>query len=98
VEYRIEHDTMGPVRVPAEALYGAQTQRAIENFPISGLPMPARLVGGLIKSSAAVVNGRLEFADLARATRAATVAEGNMTPISWWTSFRPAAAFNQHER
>ncbi len=35
-EYRIEHDTMGEVRVPASALYGAQTQRAVENFPISG--------------------------------------------------------------
>ena len=35
-EYRIEHDTMGEVRVPSDALYGAQTQRAVENFPISG--------------------------------------------------------------
>ena len=35
-EYRIEHDTMGEVRVPVNALYGAQTQRAVENFPISG--------------------------------------------------------------
>jgi len=36
MEYRIEHDTMGEVRVPATALYRAQTQRAVENFPISG--------------------------------------------------------------
>ncbi|MBX7556062.1 aspartate ammonia-lyase, partial [Streptomyces sp. tea 10] len=35
-EYRIEHDTMGEVRVPKNALYRAQTQRAVENFPISG--------------------------------------------------------------
>ena len=35
-EYRIEHDTMGEVRVPAKALWRAQTQRAVENFPISG--------------------------------------------------------------
>ena len=35
-QYRIEHDTMGEVRVPADALYRAQTQRAVENFPISG--------------------------------------------------------------
>ena len=35
-EYRIEHDTMGEVRVPADALYSAQTQRAVQNFPISG--------------------------------------------------------------
>ena len=35
-EYRIEHDTMGEVRLPTTAYYGAQTQRAVENFPISG--------------------------------------------------------------
>ena len=35
-EFRIEHDTMGEVRVPVDALYRAQTQRAVENFPISG--------------------------------------------------------------
>ena len=39
-DYRIEKDSMGEVRVPVDALYGAQTQRAIENFPISGeIPM-----------------------------------------------------------
>ena len=37
--YRVEHDSMGEVRVPAEALWGAQTQRAVENFPISGRPV-----------------------------------------------------------
>ena len=40
-EYRIEHDTMGEVRVPKDALYAAQTQRAVENFPISGRTSPA---------------------------------------------------------
>ena len=39
---RIEHDSMGEVRVPADALWGAQTARAVENFPISGLPCPRR--------------------------------------------------------
>ncbi len=38
-DFRIEHDTMGEVRVPAQALYAAQTQRAVENFPISGRPI-----------------------------------------------------------
>ena len=42
MEYRIEHDTMGEVRVPARARWGAQTQRAIENFPISGQPLDRR--------------------------------------------------------
>ena len=39
-EDRIEHDSMGDVRVPSKAYYGAQTQRAVENFPISGLACP----------------------------------------------------------
>ena len=55
---RIEHDSLGEVRVPADALYGAQTQRAIENFPISGLrPRPAFIWSmGMIKRAAAEVN------------------------------------------
>ena len=82
MEYRIERDTMGEMRVPSGALYGPQTQRAVENFPISRLRFPRIFLRalGLIKSSAAVVNGRLEElpADLARAiARAADeVAEG----------------------
>ena len=50
-DFRIEHDSMGEVRVPADAYYGAQTQRAVENFPISGWPLPADLIHalGLVK-------------------------------------------------
>src|SRR5438445_995291 len=61
VEHRIERDTMGEVRVPANTLYGAQTQRALENFPISRLRFPRPFIRalGLIKSAAARVNGRL---------------------------------------
>ncbi len=57
-EFRIEHDSMGEVRVPARAYYGAQTQRAKENFPISGRPLPPALIHalGLVKYAAAVVN------------------------------------------
>ncbi len=60
-EYRIEHDTMGEVRVPAAAKYQAQTQRAVENFPIShrGLERSQVRALGLIKSAAAKVNARL---------------------------------------
>jgi len=56
--YRVEHDSMGEVRVPAEAAWGAQTQRAVENFPISGRPVAAALVHALalIKAEAARVN------------------------------------------
>jgi fumarate hydratase class II len=64
-EYRIEHDTMGEVRVPASALYGAQTQRAVENFPISGAGLePAQIVAlARIKRAAAIVNGELGILD-----------------------------------
>src|SRR2546423_150695 len=60
-DYRIERDTMGEMRVPADALYGAQTQRAVENFPISGLRFPRSFLSalGLIKSCAARVNSEL---------------------------------------
>jgi fumarate hydratase class II len=56
--YRIEHDSMGDVRVPADALYSAQTQRAVDNFPISGLRFPRLFIQaiGMIKSAAAAAN------------------------------------------
>src|SRR5580693_3370141 len=57
-EFRIEKDSMGEVKVPAQAYYGAQTQRAVENFPISGQPLPKRLIHalGLVKAAAALAN------------------------------------------
>jgi fumarate hydratase, class II len=60
-EYRIERDSMGELKVPASALYGAQTQRAVDNFPISGLAMPRQFIRalGLIKSAAAQANADL---------------------------------------
>ena len=60
-EHRIEHDTMGEVKVPAKALWKAQTQRAVENFPISGVPINSELIGalGLIKEAAAKTNAKL---------------------------------------
>ena len=66
-EFRIEHDTMGEVRVPINALYAAQTQRAVENFPISGSGLePAQIVAlARIKRAAAVVNGELGIIDSA---------------------------------
>jgi fumarate hydratase class II len=59
---RIEHDSMGPVEVPLHAKYQAQTQRAVENFPISGLTIDRALIRALalIKGEGARVNGRLE--------------------------------------
>ncbi|MFC5727549.1 MULTISPECIES: class II fumarate hydratase [Nocardioides] len=60
-DFRIEHDSMGEVRVPAEALWKAQTQRAVENFPISGTPIEPALIHALgeVKAAAAVANGQL---------------------------------------
>jgi fumarate hydratase class II len=57
-EFRVEQDSMGEVKVPAQAYYGAQTQRAVENFPISGQPLPTRLLHalGLVKAAAAIAN------------------------------------------
>jgi fumarate hydratase class II len=57
--FRTEHDSMGDLKVPADALWGAQTQRAVANFPISGRPMPRGFIRalGLIKAAAAEVNG-----------------------------------------
>jgi len=56
---RIEHDSLGPVEVPEHALYGAQTQRAVDNFPLSGLTLPRGFIRalGLIKGACAQVNG-----------------------------------------
>jgi len=56
--FRLEHDSMGELSVPAEALWGAQTQRAVQNFPISGVPMPREFIRALalVKGAAAEVN------------------------------------------
>ncbi|MBT1018723.1 class II fumarate hydratase [Canibacter sp. lx-72] len=61
VEYRIEHDTMGEVKVPKDALYAAQTQRAVENFPISGTGLESAQIIALarIKRAAALTNKEL---------------------------------------
>jgi fumarate hydratase class II len=60
-EFRIEHDTMGEVRVPADALYAAQTQRAVGNFPISGRGLSSHHIAALaeIKRAAALANAEL---------------------------------------
>ena len=57
-DYRIETDSMGEVQVPAQAYYGAQTQRAVENFPISGWPLHADMIHaiGLVKLACAAAN------------------------------------------
>ncbi len=75
VDYRVERDSLGEVRVPADRLYGAQTQRALQNFPISGLRLPRPFIRalGLIKGAAADANRELGLLDpqLAQAIRQA---------------------------
>ena len=67
--WRVEHDSMGELQVPQHALWGAQTQRAVQNFPVSGRTMPARFIAalGLVKSAAARINGQLGLLDGQRA-------------------------------
>ncbi|HSK31113.1 MAG TPA: lyase family protein, partial [Candidatus Limnocylindria bacterium] len=64
-EFRVEQDSMGEVRVPALAYYGAQTQRAIENFRISGIGFPAKFIHALalVKFAAAQANESLDLLD-----------------------------------
>ncbi len=81
-DYRIERDSMGALEVPADALWGAQTQRAVTNFPVSGLRMPRQFIRalGLIKWAAASVNHDLGLLseDMANAVESAAleVADG----------------------
>ncbi len=67
MEYRIEKDSMGEVKVPADAMYGASTQRAVDNFPISNHRFGRGFIWalGLLKGSAGTVAGEMEFKDRA---------------------------------
>ena len=82
--FRIERDSMGEVKVPSEAYYGAQTQRAVENFPVSGIGFPRQFIRALVtvKYAAASANEELGLLEprLAGAIRqaAAEVMEGKL--------------------
>ena len=98
-EYRIEHDTMGEVRVPADALWRAQTQRAVENFPISGRGLEPAHIRALaqIKGAAAAVNADLGVLDAEIARRRSrprprTWPAAGSTTSSRSTCSRPARA------
>jgi fumarate hydratase class II len=73
-EYRTEHDSMGEVRVPADALWRAQTQRAVENFPISGTTMEPGLVHALARVKAAAAHANAELGVIGEA-QAQAIAE-----------------------
>jgi fumarate hydratase class II len=76
-EFRTEHDSMGELQVPADAMWGATTQRAVDNFPISGLPMPRQFIAalGLLKWACAGANSELALlkSDLAIAIQKASL-------------------------
>ncbi len=65
MKYKIKEDSLGKIKVPENALYGAQTQRAIENFKISNIPLPSGFITALaeIKKHAAIVNSKLKLLD-----------------------------------
>src|SRR5258705_7724877 len=76
-QFRVETDSMGEMRVPADAYYGAQTARAVENFPISNLRFPREFIRalGLIKKHAAITNSELGLLDGALSSAIAKAAE-----------------------
>src|SRR3569832_1621856 len=97
--FRTEHDSLGEVAVPAGVLFGAQTQRAGENFPVSGRRLPRRMIRalGLIKRAAAQTNkasGALapQLADAIVQAADEVAARAATTTRSWWTSSRPGPA------
>ena len=70
-DYRIETDSLGDVKVPKNSYYGAQTQRAIDNFHISGYPMPSEFITALalIKAAVATAAGQIKTGSLSRTDR-----------------------------
>jgi fumarate hydratase, class II len=73
-DFRVEHDSMGEVEVPGDALWGAQTQRAVENFPISGRPLPPTLIHALARIKGAAARANAELGVVTEAQRDAIVA------------------------
>src|SRR5690348_4296449 len=106
-EYRIERDSFGEIRVPAERLWGAQTQRSLENFRISGERMPMELIRALalVKRSCARVNLELEAlpADKAKAIAAAADEvlagrhDGEFPLVVWQTGSGTQSNMNVNE-
>ena len=66
MDYRIEKDSLGEVKVPVDKLYGAQTARAVENFPIGEEKMPLEIIRayGILKKAAVLANHELELIDI----------------------------------
>ncbi len=107
LDYRIEHDSMGEMRVPANALWGAQTQRSHENFPIGGQTMPEEIIHAFsqLKKAAALANrdlGRMgeAEADLLAAAADEVLAgklDGNFPLVVWQTGSGTQSNMNMNE-
>nr|WP_314488032.1 class II fumarate hydratase [uncultured Pseudomonas sp.] len=72
-ETRIERDSMGELQVPAQALYGAQTQRAVDNFPVSGQRMPVQFIRALLLAKAAAAKANIKLEQISAAQGEAIV-------------------------
>src|SRR4051794_33685166 len=92
---RTEHDSMGEVLVPAAAKYGAQTQRAVENFPISAIPIDRRLIRALalVKGAAAEVNAGLRDVAVDRRVAGAVVDAAAEVAEGVWDAEFPVDVF-----
>ncbi len=107
MEYRIEHDSMGEMKVPAEKYWGAQTQRSYQNFEIGTEKMPAEIITAfaILKKSAALANfrlGRLEQEKLDAITSAADEViagklDGNFPLVVWQTGSGTQSNMNMNE-
>src|SRR5712692_11481901 len=106
-DYRVEHDTFGDIRVPAEKLWGAQTQRSLENFRISGERMPVELIRALalVKRSCARVNIELKELPEEKARAIAAAADevlagkhdGEFPLVVWQTGSGTQTNMNMNE-
>ena len=106
-EYRVEHDSMGEMRVPADALWGAQTQRSRENFPIGGQTMPHEIIAAFaqLKKAATRANAQLGRIDEASAEMICAAADevlageldGNFPLVVWQTGSGTQSNMNMNE-
>lgn len=107
MEYRIEHDTMGEVKVPADKYWGAQTQRSFENFKIGGEKMPIEIIRafGILKKAAALANYKLGMLDEKRAKMIASACDeviegkldGHFPLVVWQTGSGTQSNMNVNE-
>ncbi|MGH8050739.1 MAG: class II fumarate hydratase [Arenimonas sp.] len=90
---RLEHDSMGELQVPADALYGAQTQRALENFSISAYPMPHEFITALALIKAAVASANGELGHLSKSQAAAITKAAEQVANGQWREHFPVEVF-----